>query len=279
MEQHTQAASARAVTQPTLQEGGGGVRGPPVVLWYWGEQQAPALESCVLRLDARPKELLCSCFAIVLGQVATKVCWQDVSIDLLVEGFQLLAVHKDLGGDGSDPQQRNRAALPSCSVSPKEVPLPAGPSHTHPLQQFALQEGFDHVVGGGEVPRLVDEVDGLEPRWEGVLGSQTQTQMVTDGDLTLAQILPRSEQAAMDTPALAQLSLVHVPFSVLIQRINHPHLRSTRELKSLPDSSLLPPHEDLPWEELNVSGIWSKDRNPALPVSPSSLHQAGLRGS
>lgn len=54
-------------------------------------------------------------------------------------------------------------------------------SHTHPLQQFALQERFDHVVGGGEVPRLVDEVDGLETCWEGVLGSQTQTQMVTDG--------------------------------------------------------------------------------------------------
>lgn len=54
-------------------------------------------------------------------------------------------------------------------------------SHTHPLQQFALQERFDHVVGGGEVPRLVDEVDSLEPCWEGVLGSQTQTQTVTKG--------------------------------------------------------------------------------------------------
>lgn len=102
-----------------------GVRGPPLVLGYRGGQQAPALESRVLGLDAGPKELLCGCFAVVLGQVATKVCWQDVSVDLLVEGFQLLPVHKDLEGGGSDPQQRNRAALHNCSVSPKA--MPAGP--------------------------------------------------------------------------------------------------------------------------------------------------------
>lgn len=41
--------------------------------------------------------------------------------------------------------------------------------HTHPLKKFALQEGLDDIVGGGEVPRLVDEVDGFEPGWEGVL--------------------------------------------------------------------------------------------------------------
>lgn len=44
---------------------------------------------------------------------------------------------------------------------------------THPLEQFALQEGLDHVVGGGEVPGLVDEVDGFEPSWEGILQGQT----------------------------------------------------------------------------------------------------------
>jgi len=52
--------------------------------------------------------------------------------------------------------------------------------HTHPLQQLALQERFDHVVGSGEVPGLVDEVDSFEPRWEGVLGCQTQTWLLTD---------------------------------------------------------------------------------------------------
>ena len=33
---------------------------------------------------------------------------------------------------------------------------------THSLQQLALHEWFDHVVGGGEVPGLVDEVHGFE---------------------------------------------------------------------------------------------------------------------
>lgn len=115
-----------------------GVRGPPLLLWYRGGQQAPALESRVLGLDAGPKELLCDCFAIVLGQLATKVCWQDVSVDLLVEGFQLLTVHKDLEGDGSDPQQRTRAALPNSSVSPKDMPLPAGPLPTLTLSSSLL---------------------------------------------------------------------------------------------------------------------------------------------
>lgn len=40
---------------------------------------------------------------------------------------------------------------------------------TYPLEQLALQEGLDQVVGGGEVPRLVYEVDGFEPGWEGIL--------------------------------------------------------------------------------------------------------------
>lgn len=115
-----------------------GVRGPPLVLWYRGEQQAPASESRVLGLDAGPKELLCDCFAVVLGQLATKVCWQDVSVDLLVEGFQLLTVHKDLEGDGSYPQQRTRAALPNSSVSPKDMPLPAGPFPTLTLSSSLL---------------------------------------------------------------------------------------------------------------------------------------------
>lgn len=40
------------------------------------------------------------------------------------------------------------------------------------LEQLVLQEGLDHVVGGGEVPWLVNEVDGFEPRWEGILQGQ-----------------------------------------------------------------------------------------------------------
>lgn len=44
---------------------------------------------------------------------------------------------------------------------------------THPLEHFALQEGLDHIVGGGEIPGLVDEVDGFEPSWEGILQGQT----------------------------------------------------------------------------------------------------------
>lgn len=44
----------------------------------------------------------------------------------------------------------------------------SGGSHppTHPLEQLVLQEGLDHIVGGGEVPGLVDEVDSFEPGWE-----------------------------------------------------------------------------------------------------------------
>lgn len=104
-----------------------GVRRSPPVLLYRGGGVDPSLESCVFSLDAGPKELLCSCFAVVLGQVATKVCWQDVSVDLLVEGLQLLPVHKDLEGDGSDPQQRTEVALPGHSVPARDVPLPPGP--------------------------------------------------------------------------------------------------------------------------------------------------------
>lgn len=104
-----------------------GVRGPPLILLNRGGGEDPGLESCVFSLNAGPKELLCSFFAVIFGQVATKVCWQDVSIDLLIEGLQLLPVHKDLEGDENGPQQRTGVTLPSCSVSPREVPLPPGP--------------------------------------------------------------------------------------------------------------------------------------------------------
>lgn len=40
---------------------------------------------------------------------------------------------------------------------------------TYPLQQLALHEGFDYVVGGGEVPGLVGDVDRLEPGRERIL--------------------------------------------------------------------------------------------------------------
>lgn len=87
-----------------------------------------------------------------------------------------------LGGAGSAGSQQQsqlfHLLLPLCSALPPFAP--GSPPRTHPLQQFAFQEGFDHVVGRGEVPRLVDEVHGLEARWEGVLGCQTQMGTVTD---------------------------------------------------------------------------------------------------
>lgn len=98
----------------------------------------PSLESCVFGLDAGPKELLCSCFAIILGQGPTKVCWQDVSVDLLVEGLQLLPVHKDLVRDGSDPQQRSWVPLPGCPLSPRVTPLGLGPFPTLTLSSSLL---------------------------------------------------------------------------------------------------------------------------------------------
>lgn len=104
-----------------------GVRGPPLILFYRGGGAGPGLESRVFSLNAGPKELLCSCFAIILGQVATKVCWQDVSVDLLVEGLQLLPMHKDLAGDRSNPQQKTWATLPGRPVYPRDMPLPPGP--------------------------------------------------------------------------------------------------------------------------------------------------------
>lgn len=58
---------------------------------------------------------------------------------------------------------------------------------THSLQQLALHEGLDHVVGGGEVPGLVDEVDSLETGREGVLMHTrgTAVQFVTDLTTTI----------------------------------------------------------------------------------------------
>lgn len=57
---------------------------------------------------------------------------------------------------------------PRPLMHPQITEPPVWP-RTHPLEQFALQEGLDHVVGRGEVPRLVYEVDGFEPGWEGIL--------------------------------------------------------------------------------------------------------------
>lgn len=47
------------------------------------------------------------------------------------------------------------------------APLP------YPLQQLALHEGLDHVVGGGEVPGLVGDVHRFEAGREGVLHMET----------------------------------------------------------------------------------------------------------
>lgn len=51
--------------------------------------------------------------------------------------------------------------------------------HTHPFQQFVLQERLDHIVGCGEVPRLMNEVDSFESSWERILGI-SNTQNVTE---------------------------------------------------------------------------------------------------
>lgn len=40
---------------------------------------------------------------------------------------------------------------------------------THSLQQLALHERFDHIIGGSEVPGLVDEVHSFETGREWVL--------------------------------------------------------------------------------------------------------------
>lgn len=48
----------------------------------------------------------------------------------------------------------------------------------HPLQQFALHEWFDHVVGGGEVPRLVDEVHGFETGRERILADKKRGKQI-----------------------------------------------------------------------------------------------------
>lgn len=53
------------------------------------------------------------------------------------------------------------------------------PTITHPFQQFVLQERFNHVVGGGEIPRLMDEVYGLEPTWERILGMSNTCMLYT----------------------------------------------------------------------------------------------------
>lgn len=55
-----------------------------------------ALKSCVFSLNPSPEEFIGNHSAIVFGQVATKVCWQDVGINLLEEGIQLIPMHKDL---------------------------------------------------------------------------------------------------------------------------------------------------------------------------------------
>ena len=46
---------------------------------------------------------------------------------------------------------------------------------SHPLQQLALHEGLDDVVGGGEVPGLMDHVHRLETSREGVLRTRQHT--------------------------------------------------------------------------------------------------------
>lgn len=43
---------------------------------------------------------------------------------------------------------------------------------THSLQQLALHQWFDHVVGGGEVPGLVDEVHRFETGRERILADK-----------------------------------------------------------------------------------------------------------
>lgn len=75
----------------------------------------------------------------------------------------------------------------------------------------------------------------------------------------------------MDTPAPCPLLYLMAPF-YSDPEDQHLGLRSTRELENLPDSSLLPLHEGPSLGR--VSGIWSKGRNPGMPVS---LHPGWTR--
>lgn len=54
---------------------------------------------------------------------------------------------------------------------------------THPLQQLALHEGFHYVVGGGEVPGLVCDVDRLEPSRERILQRKPKAIYRPGGDV------------------------------------------------------------------------------------------------
>lgn len=104
---------------------------------------------------------------------------------------------------------RRRQISPSAQLYP--AISPGSPSRTHPLQQFAFQERFDHVVGRGEVPRLVDEVHGLEACWEGVLGCQTQTGPVTD---RAGHVEPGEEVGSNRNPTLPPRPFPSLPFSL-----------------------------------------------------------------
>lgn len=73
----------------------------------------PFLESCVFGVRPDPKKLLGDHLAIVSGQVASKISWQYISIDLLKEGVKFIPMHKDLNmeGNGQDVSQRWRQGL------------------------------------------------------------------------------------------------------------------------------------------------------------------------
>lgn len=66
----------------------------------------------------------------------------------------------------------NSQPLSLASTPTLALLLLKGCARPHPLQQLALHQWFDHIVGGGEVPGLVDEVHCLESGREGVLAQE-----------------------------------------------------------------------------------------------------------
>jgi len=112
-------------------------------------------------------EKMCCCdLAIIFRAFPIKVWRQDFSVKLLVVVLQLITVDKHL--------QRNRKSKSRESYH-KSLFLHSLP---YPFQQFALHQGFDHIVGGGEVPGLVDKVHCFETGRERILPYRNRNEML-----------------------------------------------------------------------------------------------------
>lgn len=105
-----------------------------------------------------------------------KIWRQDVCIEFFDVVIQHVPVNKDLREDMNRFQTR-WLALNSLNKLNSRFRLKGSKQsilHPYPLQQLALHEGFDHVVGSGEVPGLVSDVHRLETGRERILQKNTQ---------------------------------------------------------------------------------------------------------